>query len=96
MVEKSKGSLIRSSIPVRLRESLAIILTKTGDSVVNLRESVVEHRIKYSLSAMDDRDRQVWLDRALKSVSLAFCVVTYVLMGLAGAILRSDRFRKLH
>jgi hypothetical protein len=41
----------------------------TGDSVVNLREAVVEHRIKYSVAAMDDHDRQVWLDRALRSVS---------------------------
>lgn len=47
----------------------AIVSDETGDSVVNLREAVVEHRIKYSVAAMDDHDRQVWLDRALRSVS---------------------------
>jgi hypothetical protein len=39
------------------------------DAVVNLRENVIEHRIKYSVSTMDDKARQVWLEKALRSVS---------------------------
>jgi hypothetical protein len=38
------------------------------DAVVNLRENVVEHRIKYSVSTMDDKARQIWLEKALRSV----------------------------
>ena len=41
-----------------------------GGAVVNLRENVIEYRIKYSVSAMDDKSRQGLLEKALRSVGL--------------------------
>jgi hypothetical protein len=48
---------------------LVFMLTQTGDAVINLRENVMELRIKYSVSAMDDKGRQALLERALRAVS---------------------------
>lgn len=39
-----------------------------GGAVVNLRENVIENRIRYSVSAMDDKTRQNLLGKALRSV----------------------------
>lgn len=44
-------------------------LIPTGDAVVNLRENVIEYRIKYSASSLDDKNRQALLIKALRSVS---------------------------
>nr|XP_031859044.1 uncharacterized protein CI109_005550 [Kwoniella shandongensis]KAA5526116.1 hypothetical protein CI109_005550 [Kwoniella shandongensis] len=48
-----------------------------SDAVINLRENVIEHRIKYSVSAMDDRNRQVWLDKALRSLEQYFDLIVF-------------------
>lgn len=39
------------------------------DAVVNLRENVIENRIKYSVASRDDKQSQGYLDRAVRSVS---------------------------
>lgn len=39
-----------------------------GDAVVNLREHVLEYRIKYSVAATDDKARQALLEKASRSV----------------------------
>jgi hypothetical protein len=39
------------------------------DAVVNLRENVIELRVEYSVSALDDKGRQAILERALRAVS---------------------------
>jgi hypothetical protein len=49
-------------------------LTTPGDTVVNLREVVIEHRIKYSVSSMDEKSRKDWLSRATRSVCRISCV----------------------
>lgn len=43
------------------------------DAVVNLRENVLEYRIKYSVVASDEKTRQAVLQRAVRSVS-AMCI----------------------
>jgi hypothetical protein len=42
-----------------------------GDAVVNLREHVLEYRIKYSVAATDDKARQALLEKASRSVCAA-------------------------
>jgi hypothetical protein len=54
-------------------------LTTPGDTVVNLREVVIEHRIKYSVSSMDEKSRKDWLSRATRSV----CRISYKLVKAA-------------
>jgi hypothetical protein len=39
-----------------------------GDHVVNLREDILLHRVKFSLTTMEDKQREVHLDRAAKSL----------------------------
>lgn len=40
-----------------------------GDQVTNLREDIFMHRIKYSLtSTMDEEERDMFLDKAVKSL----------------------------
>jgi hypothetical protein len=39
-----------------------------GDHLVNLREAVLDHRIRYSLTTLDDRDRGEHLLRAGKAL----------------------------
>jgi hypothetical protein len=39
-----------------------------GDHVVNLREAILDHRIRYSLTTLDDRDRGEHLLRAGKAL----------------------------
>ncbi|KAK4685163.1 hypothetical protein P7C73_g4998, partial [Tremellales sp. Uapishka_1] len=47
------------------------------DAVVNLRENVIEHRIKYSMAAMDDKARQTSLDRAIRSLEQYFDLIVF-------------------
>ena len=63
-----------------IRRRNEVALMSPGDAVVNLRENVIEHRIKYSVAALDDKSRQALLVRALRSVSAVywdFCVETH-------------------
>lgn len=39
-----------------------------GDHVVNLREAVLDHRIRYSMTTLDDRERGEYLVRAGKAL----------------------------
>ena len=51
-----------------------------GDAVVNLREHVLEYRIKYSVAATDDKARQALLEKASRSVCLsAICARDWVM-----------------
>lgn len=43
------------------------------DAVVNLRENVIEYRIKYSVVSRDDKHGQLYLDKAIRSVSVSEC-----------------------
>ena len=45
--------------------------------MVNLRELVIEQRIKYSVSAMDDKNRQNFLDKALRSLEQYFDLIVF-------------------
>lgn len=47
------------------------------DAVVNLRENVIAHRIKYSVTAMDDKNRQNLLDKALRSLEQYFDLIVF-------------------
>ncbi|WRT69446.1 uncharacterized protein IL334_006432 [Kwoniella shivajii] len=47
------------------------------DAVINLRENVIEHRIKYSVSSMDDKNRQVYLDKALRALEQYFDLIVF-------------------
>nr|XP_019043261.1 hypothetical protein I302_07836 [Kwoniella bestiolae CBS 10118]OCF22191.1 hypothetical protein I302_07836 [Kwoniella bestiolae CBS 10118] len=47
------------------------------DAVINLRENVIEHRIKYSVSSMDDKNRQVYLEKALRSLEQYFDLIVF-------------------
>lgn len=45
--------------------------------MVNLRENVLDHRIKYSVSAMDDKNRQLVLTKALRSLEQYFDLIVF-------------------
>lgn len=45
------------------------IADTSGAAVVNLREHVIDYRIRYSVASLDDKERQGLLDKALRSVS---------------------------
>lgn len=51
--------------PVRLPAESALL---SGGAVVNLRENVLEQRLRYSVAATDDKHRQSVLEKALRSV----------------------------
>ena len=40
----------------------------TGDQVTNLREDIFLNRINYSLTTMDEKGRDQFLDRAVKAL----------------------------
>ena len=43
-------------------------LFSTGDQVTNLREDIFLNRINYSLTTMDEKGRDQFLDRAVKAL----------------------------
>ena len=63
-------SLLSSIDNGREVKRLVDIVIDTCDAVVNLRENVIENRIKYSVVAMDEKTRQTVLQRAVRAVSL--------------------------
>jgi hypothetical protein len=44
------------------------LMFRTGDHVVNLREDILVHRIKYSLSSLEEPDGNSLLQRAGKAL----------------------------
>ena len=54
----------------------------SGDVVVNLRENVIDQRIKYSVSAVDEANRQGILHRAVRSVG-HICLFLVILSHVA-------------
>ena len=49
-------------------------LIENCDQVINLREVILEARLQYSISGVDEKTRVVWLDRAVQAVSIGLRV----------------------
>ncbi len=39
-----------------------------GDHVVNLREEIIVHRLRYSITNLDDKQRDAYIDKAVKAL----------------------------
>lgn len=63
-------SLLSSLDHGRELKRLVDMIIDDCDSVVNLRENVIEYRIKYSVASRDDPNGSWYLDKAVRSVSL--------------------------
>lgn len=63
-------SLLSSLDNGRELKRLVDMIIDDCDSVVNLRESVIEYRIKYSVASRDDPNGSWYLDKAVRSVSV--------------------------
>ncbi|CAD6587111.1 MAG: hypothetical protein TREMPRED_004663, partial [Tremellales sp. Tagirdzhanova-0007] len=61
----------------RQMKGLVDAIIDTCDAVVNLRENVIENRIRYSISAMDDKTRQSLLAKALRSLEQYFDLIVF-------------------
>ncbi|KAI0052293.1 hypothetical protein FA95DRAFT_1553613 [Auriscalpium vulgare] len=48
------------------------------DHVVNLREDILLHRIEYSLSSLDEANKDVSLDRAAKALEKYFFIIAFM------------------
>jgi hypothetical protein len=70
-------SLMSSLDHGRQMKRLVDQVIDTCQAVVNLRENVIEHRIKYSVSAMNDKSRQQYLDKALRSLEQYFDLIVF-------------------
>lgn len=62
-------SLLSSLDHGRELKRLVDMIIDDCDSVVNLRENVIEYRIKYSVVSRDDPDGSWYLDKAVRAVS---------------------------
>jgi len=62
-------SLLSSIDQGRERKNLVDTLIENCDQVVNLKEVILESRLQYSISGVDEKTRIVWLDRAVQAVS---------------------------
>ncbi|KAI5118140.1 hypothetical protein M0805_001739 [Coniferiporia weirii] len=49
----------------------------TCDHVVNLREEILTHRIRYSLTSLDDQQREAFLDKAVKAIEKYFFMISF-------------------
>jgi hypothetical protein len=67
-------SLLSSIDQGRERKSLVDTLIENCDQVINLREVILEARLQYSISEVDEKTRVVWLDRAVQAVSIGLRV----------------------
>jgi hypothetical protein len=67
-------SLLSSIDQGRERKSLVDTLIENCDQVINLREVLLEARLQYSISGVDEKTRVVWLDRAVQAVSIGLRV----------------------
>nr|XP_018260510.1 uncharacterized protein I303_07432 [Kwoniella dejecticola CBS 10117]OBR82668.1 hypothetical protein I303_07432 [Kwoniella dejecticola CBS 10117] len=70
-------SLLSSLDHGRQMKRLVDAIIDSCDAVINLRENVIEHRIKYSVSSMDDKNRQVYLEKALRSLEQYFDLIVF-------------------
>ncbi|WWC73457.1 uncharacterized protein I206_107427 [Kwoniella pini CBS 10737] len=70
-------SLLSSLDHGRQMKRLVDAVIDACDAVINLRENVIEHRIKYSVSSMDDKNRQVYLEKALRSLEQYFDLIVF-------------------
>ncbi|OCF37043.1 hypothetical protein I316_00947 [Kwoniella heveanensis BCC8398] len=70
-------SLLSSLDHGKQMKRLVDVIIDACDAVINLRENVIEHRIKYSVSAMDDKNRQVYLEKALRSLEQYFDLIVF-------------------
>ncbi|WWC93062.1 uncharacterized protein L201_008027 [Kwoniella dendrophila CBS 6074] len=70
-------SLLSSLDHGRLMKRLVDTVIDNCDAVINLRENVIEHRIKYSVASMDNKSRQVYLDKALRSLEQYFDLIVF-------------------
>ncbi|KAI0067260.1 hypothetical protein BV25DRAFT_1819577 [Artomyces pyxidatus] len=48
------------------------------DHVVNLREDIFVHRVKYSLSSLDESNRETSLERAVKALEKYFFIISFM------------------
>lgn len=39
-----------------------------GDHVVNLREEIIVHRLRYSITNLDDKQRDAYIDKAVRAL----------------------------
>ena len=62
-------SLLSSIDQGRERKNLVDTLIENCDQVINLREVILEARLQYSISGVDEKTRVIWLDRAVQAVS---------------------------
>ncbi|WVR08265.1 hypothetical protein IAU60_005312 [Kwoniella sp. DSM 27419] len=70
-------SLLSSLDHGKQMKQLVDAVIDSCDAVINLRENVIEHRIKYSVSAMDDRNRQTYLEKALRSLEQYYDLIVF-------------------
>ncbi|KAH8117959.1 inositol hexakisphosphate-domain-containing protein [Phellopilus nigrolimitatus] len=47
------------------------------DHVVNLREEILTHRVRYSLTSLDDQQREEHLDKAVKAIEKYFFMIAF-------------------
>lgn len=62
-------SLLSSLDHGRELKRLVDIIIDNCDQVINLRENVIEYRVKYSVAKGEDKNGHSWLDKAVRSVS---------------------------
>jgi hypothetical protein len=70
-------SLLSSLDHGRETKNLVDCVIDNCDSVVNLRENVIEYRIKYSVAMRDDKDGQQFLDKAVRSLEQYFDLIVF-------------------
>ena len=70
-------SLLSSLDHGREIKRLVDIIIDNCDAVVNLRESVIEHRIKYSVATRDDKQAHTHFDKAVRSLEQYFDLIVF-------------------
>ncbi|RXK36343.1 hypothetical protein M231_06380 [Tremella mesenterica] len=70
-------SLLSSLDHGRQMKRLVDAVIDSCDAVVNLRESVIENRIKYSVATLDDKTRQATLEKASRSLEQYFDLIAF-------------------
>ncbi|OXH32476.1 hypothetical protein J008_03246 [Cryptococcus neoformans] len=70
-------SLLSSLDQGKPMKQLVDAVIDSCDAVINLRENVMEERIKYSVAAMEDKKRQSHLEKALRSLEQYFDLIVF-------------------
>ncbi|CAK9780633.1 hypothetical protein CC85DRAFT_329266 [Cutaneotrichosporon oleaginosum] len=70
-------SLLSSLDHGRELKRLVDLIIDDCDSVVNLRENVIEYRIKYSVASRDDPNGSWYLDKAVRSLEQYFDLIVF-------------------